>query len=422
MRNRPGLLVLLIVLVIATVFFSGCSDDGSSAGNETAVPTTENAVKFVTGDIVGKTATSSDTLILIVKYDSSADKYERALVYKKSDGTYYRMNANTDMLARSTLEKLYPAKVTHVSSLSQVPVVTPTTLTTVPTTTTTTTTTTYAAPTISSIDPSTGQAGTTVTITSITGTHFRTGASVRLSNVTTTTTISGTSVVADSSTNITCYFTIPSTAIAGAWNVTVTNPDGQKATLTNGFTITNATSLAAPTVTGIAPTSGFSGKYIDITNLAGTNLLDVTSVKLRKSGELDISATNVVVVSSTQITCTFNLAGASAGLWDVKATNGDGESDTETGLFTVNPVAGISGTNLTGTAPSYSGTAPLVVAFTDSSVGSPTIWSWTFSDGGSSAAENPPAHVYSTAGTYTVTHTASASSATNTTTITIAVS
>ena len=408
MRNRPGLLILLIVLVIATVFLSGCSDDGSSAGNETAVPTTENAVKFVTGDIVGKTATSADTLVLIVRYDSSADKYERALVYKKSDGTYYRMDANTDMLARSTLEKLYPAKVTHVSSLSQVPVVTPTPLTTVPTTTTTTTTTTYAAPTISSIDPSSGQAGTTVTITSITGTHFRTGAAVRLSNVTTTTTISGTSVIADSSTNITCYFTIPSTAIAGAWNVTVTNPDGQKATLINGFTITNSTSSAAPTVTGITPTSGVSGKSIDITNLAGTNLLDVTSVKLQKSGISDISATNLVVVSATQITCSFNLNGKTAGVYNILATDSSSQSGTGSSLFTIYPVADFSAAPLTGSAP-------LAVSFEDLSAGFPTTWSWTFGDGNTSAIQSP-AHTYVTNGTYSVTLTVSNGGVSNSTT------
>jgi PKD repeat protein len=51
-----------------------------------------------------------------------------------------------------------------------------------------------------------------------------------------------------------------------------------------------------------------------------------------------------------------------------------------------------------------SGTAPLTVAFTDASTGSPTSWSWGFGDGGTSTAQNP-SHVYAV-GTYTVTLTA----------------
>jgi PKD repeat protein len=48
-----------------------------------------------------------------------------------------------------------------------------------------------------------------------------------------------------------------------------------------------------------------------------------------------------------------------------------------------------------------SGTAPLAVNFTDLSTGSPTSWSWTFGDGGTSTAQNP-SHTYSAAGSYNV--------------------
>ncbi|MEZ4647596.1 MAG: PKD domain-containing protein [Candidatus Eisenbacteria bacterium] len=59
--------------------------------------------------------------------------------------------------------------------------------------------------------------------------------------------------------------------------------------------------------------------------------------------------------------------------------------------------------NFSGTPTS--GTAPLAVAFTDLSTGSPTSWSWNFGDGGTSTSQNP-SHTYSAAGTYTVTLTA----------------
>jgi len=52
-----------------------------------------------------------------------------------------------------------------------------------------------------------------------------------------------------------------------------------------------------------------------------------------------------------------------------------------------------------------SGTAPLTVNFTDQSTNSPTSWSWTFGDGGASAAQNP-SHTYNSAGQYTVSLTA----------------
>lgn len=59
------------------------------------------------------------------------------------------------------------------------------------------------------------------------------------------------------------------------------------------------------------------------------------------------------------------------------------------------PVAAFTGTPVTGTAP-------LTVNFTDQSSYSPTSWSWTFGDGGTSTAQNP-SYTYTTAGTYSVT-------------------
>jgi parallel beta-helix repeat protein len=63
-----------------------------------------------------------------------------------------------------------------------------------------------------------------------------------------------------------------------------------------------------------------------------------------------------------------------------------------------------------------SGNAPLNVSFTDSSTGSPIVWSWNFGDGTTSAAQNP-SHTYSTAGNYTVTLTVGNIAGNNTATI-----
>ena len=51
------------------------------------------------------------------------------------------------------------------------------------------------------------------------------------------------------------------------------------------------------------------------------------------------------------------------------------------------------------------GTAPLTVAFTDTSAGVPSSWLWHFGDGATSAAQNPK-HTYTAAGNYTVNLTA----------------
>ncbi|MFA6225266.1 MAG: PKD domain-containing protein [Methanoregula sp.] len=61
------------------------------------------------------------------------------------------------------------------------------------------------------------------------------------------------------------------------------------------------------------------------------------------------------------------------------------------------------------------GTTPLTVQFLDSSTNSPTSWSWSFGDGGTSALQNP-SHTYATAGTYTVTLTATNTDGSNTVT------
>ena len=58
------------------------------------------------------------------------------------------------------------------------------------------------------------------------------------------------------------------------------------------------------------------------------------------------------------------------------------------------PVAAFTGSPLTGEAP-------LTVAFTDLSTGSPTEWLWSFGDGNLSTEQNPT-HVYNEPGEYTV--------------------
>lgn len=54
------------------------------------------------------------------------------------------------------------------------------------------------------------------------------------------------------------------------------------------------------------------------------------------------------------------------------------------------------------TANVTSGTTPLTVSFTDTSINEPTAWSWNFSDGTSNSTLQNPTHTFSSAGTYNV--------------------
>jgi hypothetical protein len=103
-----------------------------------------------------------------------------------------------------------------------------------------------------------------------------------------------------------------------------------------------------PTMTGITPDAGFNSEVINISDLAGTGFLapDYSAgpinpiVKLKMAGETDINASNVNVASPTQITCSFDLTGVSAGAWDVYVENPDGQAATLAGAFSVEQATG----------------------------------------------------------------------------------
>jgi len=64
---------------------------------------------------------------------------------------------------------------------------------------------------------------------------------------------------------------------------------------------------AGPTVTSITPNTGMPGNAVPVT-LVGTNLLSDVVI----NGQPNITVSNVVVVSATQVTATFNIAATAA--------------------------------------------------------------------------------------------------------------
>jgi hypothetical protein len=92
---------------------------------------------------------------------------------------------------------------------------------------------------------------------------------------------------------------------------------------------------APPAITSITPDSGNNNEVAHITNLAGSDFQDGATVRLIKTGQTDIVATNVVVVNSSQITCNLDLRGVALGQWTARVTNPDSQSVELPNGFTV---------------------------------------------------------------------------------------
>ena len=131
---------------------------------------------------------------------------------------------------------------------------------------------------------------------------------------------------------------LPADAAVGAWDVTVTNPDDESATLVGGFTIR----MPPVTVLSITPNTGLRGSTVPVT-IGGTEFAAGATVTLTKSGQPDIVATSVVVVSPATITCSLELpATAAPGAWNVVVAIPDGRSGTLVNGFTITlpPITG----------------------------------------------------------------------------------
>ena len=175
------------------------------------------------------------------------------------------------------------------------------------------------SPTISSITPASGLNTSSVSITDLSGTYFQAGATVLLTRAGYAN-ITATDVIVVSDTQITCTFPITG-AVAGAWTVRVENPDGLFGTLPDGFLVSDG----SPAISSITPASGLNTGPVSITDLAGINFQAGATVTLSRTGYSDILATDIIVVSDTQITCTLPITGAAVGAWTVRVENPDGE-------------------------------------------------------------------------------------------------
>jgi hypothetical protein len=284
------------------------SSDQSGSGTPTPVPTTATVgPKYVAGDIIAKTATSTDTYWLILKYDTKTDKYERALVFRSLKETWYRKDNKTELVDRSLNEKLYPVKIFHAGSISSISLVTPTA------TPTPTKPASGPEPTITGITPNSGTAGFSVSITNLAGTNFQTGATVKLMG-TDLSSITATSVVVGEK-SISCSFSLYDLK-AGKYSVLVTNPDGQSANLISGFTVNDK----GPVVSGVTPAEGMIGQTLDL-SISGSGFKDPVKIVFRK-GTSALEGANVKYNSASQVSLVlFIPSGTATGLWDIEVKN-----------------------------------------------------------------------------------------------------
>ena len=177
--------------------------------------------------------------------------------------------------------------------------------------------TTFLAPTLvaNPVAPASGvdAGGDTVTIT---GTNFAAGAVVLFGAAGTPPTgISGVNCTVTPPTTITCATPADNT---GPKDVSVINPDGQFATAVGAFTYTAVT----PSITSITPPTDFTNGGTAIT-IAGTNFEAGATVTFD-----GIPASNVIVVSGSQITAVTPAHSVGTATVVVKNTDGGNNSST----------------------------------------------------------------------------------------------
>jgi hypothetical protein len=214
-----------------------------------------------------------------------------------------------------------------------------------------------ASPTITSLNPTSGAAGTAVTIT---GTNF--GATQGTSSVT----FNGTAATVTSWSATSVVTTVPAGATTGSVVVTV----GGVASNGSTFTVT----LPAPTITTLNPTSGVVGAAVTIT---GTNF---GSTQGTSSVTFNGTIATVTTWSATSIATTVP-AGATTGsvVVTVGGTASNGSTFTVTlpapTITNLNPTSGVVGAVVTITGTNFGSTqGTSSVAFN----GTPaTVTSWT---------------------------------------------
>jgi photosystem II stability/assembly factor-like uncharacterized protein len=103
-------------------------------------------------------------------------------------------------------------------------------------------------------------------------------------------------------------------------------------------TVDGGTGIPVCSITSVTPNTGVAGWPVSVTNLAGAGFREGATVRLEDGGTV-VNATNVKVISDTQITCDFGLPGA-LGKYDVVVKNQVGPEARLTKGFSVTNICG----------------------------------------------------------------------------------
>ncbi|HDS29885.1 MAG TPA: hypothetical protein ENN67_02450 [Firmicutes bacterium] len=101
------------------------------------------------------------------------------------------------------------------------------------------------------------------------------------------------------------------------------------------FTIPVNQSPDVPVVLSINPDSGKQNEILSDVSITGENFISGCTVRLEKSGQPDIAATNVNFIDSENLTVDLNLTGAVTGTWNVTVENPGGQTGSLIDGFTV---------------------------------------------------------------------------------------
>jgi len=201
------------------------------------------------------------------------------------------------------------------------------------------------APTVTSVNPATGNQGATLTVVTLTGTNFTNTTKVSFGggiNVTGFTVVNDTQITAD--------ITIANHAFVGTRFVTVVNESGH-GTMSAGFSVTKF----APVVNGVNLSTGTQGANLTDIVISGTNFTGATAVSF--GGGIDV--TGFIVNGDTQITANIVIAnGAAVGARFVTVVNQSGRGTDPTGFNVTKNESVVTPASTTTTTPSKSTTTP----------------------------------------------------------------
>jgi hypothetical protein len=182
-------------------------------------------------------------------------------------------------------------------------------------------------PSVTSVNPNSGAQGQSLPSVIITGSNFQSGATCGFGAG-----ITVNSCTFNSATQLTANLSISSTAAVGTRNVTVTNPDSQTGTLTNGFTVTTSGPPPPPSVSSVNPNSGAQGQSLPSVIITGSNFQSGATCGFGAGITVNSCAFN----SATQLTANITISStATVGTRNVAVTNPDSQTGTLPNGFTV---------------------------------------------------------------------------------------